>query len=78
VREALAALPETHRIAVYLADVEGFSYREIAAIMDTPTGTVMSRLSRGRNALRLALTEYVGENRLASKSQPHLTGDQHD
>lgn len=58
VRDALAALPETHRIAVYLADVEGFSYREIADIMDTPVGTVMSRLSRGRNALRHALTEY--------------------
>lgn len=74
VRDALAALPETHRIAVYLADVEGFSYREIADIMDTPVGTVMSRLSRGRNALRHALTEYATEHRLAPSAQPNVAG----
>jgi RNA polymerase sigma-70 factor (ECF subfamily) len=55
VREALAALPAPNRLAVYLADVEGFAYREIAEVMDTPIGTVMSRLHRGRAALRDAL-----------------------
>lgn len=69
VRDALAALPESHRVAIYLADVEGFSYREIAEIMDTPIGTVMSRLSRGRNALRHALSEYVDEHRLTSTTR---------
>lgn len=61
VAEAMAALPENFRLAVYLADVEGFSYKEIAAIMDTPVGTVMSRLNRGRAQLREALAEYARE-----------------
>ncbi len=59
VRAALADLPETFRVAVYLADVEGFAYKEIAEIMDTPVGTVMSRLHRGRKALQKALSEYA-------------------
>lgn len=59
VKKALSELPEERRLVVYLADVEGFSYQEIADIMDTPTGTVMSRLHRGRNELRTALTEYA-------------------
>jgi RNA polymerase sigma-70 factor, ECF subfamily len=59
VRDALAALPEEQRVAVYLADVEGFAYREIADIMGSPVGTVMSRLHRGRAALRTALTTYA-------------------
>jgi RNA polymerase sigma-70 factor, ECF subfamily len=59
VREALANLPEQFRLAVYLADVEGFSYKEIADIMDTPIGTVMSRLHRGRGALQRALYDYA-------------------
>ena len=59
VRTALAELPETFRMAVYLADVEGFAYKEIAEIMDTPVGTVMSRLHRGRKALHKALAEYA-------------------
>jgi RNA polymerase sigma-70 factor (ECF subfamily) len=59
VKQALADLPEQFRMAVYLADVEGFTYAEIADIMGTPIGTVMSRLHRGRGALQRALYEYA-------------------
>ncbi len=52
IADALAALPEDYRMAVYYADVEGFPYRAIAEIMGTPLGTVMSRLHRGRRQLR--------------------------
>jgi RNA polymerase sigma-70 factor (ECF subfamily) len=62
--EALAAVPEDFRMAVYLADVEGFSYKEIAEIMETPVGTVMSRLHRGRKLLRELLEDYAIERGL--------------
>jgi RNA polymerase sigma-70 factor (ECF subfamily) len=55
---ALRDLPEEFRVAVYLADIEGYSYKEIAKIMGTPIGTVMSRLHRGRGRLRDKLAPY--------------------
>ena len=64
VKDALQRLPEDFRLAVYLADVEGFSYKEIADIMGTPIGTVMSRLHRGRRGLERLLTDYARERGL--------------
>ncbi len=61
VTEAMQQLSPDFRLAVYLADVEGFSYKEIAEIMDTPIGTVMSRLNRGRTQLRSLLFEHARE-----------------
>jgi RNA polymerase sigma-70 factor, ECF subfamily len=65
VKDALQSIPEDFRLAVYLADVEGFSYQEIADIMKTPVGTVMSRLHRGRRLLRDRLTGYAQERGIA-------------
>jgi len=61
VKDAVESLPERFRLPVLLADVEGFSYKEIAEIMETPIGTVMSRLHRGRKALEKALWETAKE-----------------
>ncbi|CAB4743874.1 MAG: sigma-70 family RNA polymerase sigma factor [Actinobacteria bacterium] len=64
VKDALEALPEQFRMAVLLADVEGFSYKEIADILDVPIGTVMSRLHRGRKAMQRELYDFAKARRL--------------
>lgn len=65
VKEAMESLPDNFRIAVLLADVEGFAYKEIAEILDIPIGTVMSRLHRGRKALQKQLYEFAVARGLA-------------
>ena len=62
ISNAFSMVPDDFRTAVYLADIEGFSYKEIAEIMDVPVGTVMSRLHRGRKAFRELLEDYAIEN----------------
>jgi RNA polymerase sigma-70 factor (ECF subfamily) len=68
VKQAIESLPESFRIAVLLADVEGFSYKEIAEITEVPIGPVMSRLHRGRRALQKALHEFGEARGLVSAS----------
>ncbi|WJY73371.1 ECF RNA polymerase sigma factor SigH [Corynebacterium auriscanis] len=65
IQQALMDLPEDYRMVVYYADVEGMPYKEIAEIMDTPIGTVMSRLHRGRKRLRVALKDVAAEHGIA-------------
>lgn len=67
VKDAIEALPDQFRMAVLLADVEGFSYKEIAEILDVPIGTVMSRLHRGRKALQKSLFGFGMERGLVDK-----------
>jgi RNA polymerase sigma-70 factor (ECF subfamily) len=68
VKEAIEALPEQFRLAVILGDVEGFSYKEIAEILDIPIGTVMSRLHRGRKALQKRLFEFGRQRGLVPRA----------
>ncbi|MDO4761235.1 MAG: sigma-70 family RNA polymerase sigma factor [Corynebacterium sp.] len=61
IAHAMMELADDYRMVVYYADIEGFAYKEIAEIMDTPLGTVMSRLHRGRKMLRSALIDVAKE-----------------
>ncbi|WP_371415337.1 sigma-70 family RNA polymerase sigma factor [Citricoccus sp. SGAir0253] len=70
VKDALQAIPEEFRLAVYFADVEGFAYKEIAEILDIPIGTVMSRLHRGRKLLRGLLTDYARDRGIRVEDKP--------
>lgn len=72
IQRALSALPEEFRIAVVLCDVEEFTYREIADIMDCPVGTVMSRLHRGRKLLQAALREHAVRAGIIKDKDPNL------
>ena len=76
VKHAIEALPENFRIAVLLADVEGFAYKEIAEILEIPIGTVMSRIHRGRKALEKQLHEYAGERNLLPDTVEELGADE--
>ena len=69
VKAAIESLPEAFRMAVLLADVEGFSYKEIAEITDVPIGTVMSRIHRGRRALQKALHQYAESRGLMASAR---------
>lgn len=70
IRTAMQSIPADYREAVFLADVEGFSYKEIADIMGTPVGTVMSRLHRGRKLLREKLHDYAVEHNIIKVAAP--------
>ncbi len=68
IKEALQSIPDEFRMAVYYSDVEGFSYKEISEIMNTPIGTVMSRLHRGRKLLRDKLADYARDYGMGKSS----------
>ena len=70
VKRALAEIPEEFRMAVYFADVEGYSYKEIAEILEVPAGTIMSRLHRGRKLLRTLLTDYAKDRGFVKSGAP--------
>ncbi len=74
VKDAIEDLPENFRLAVLLADVEGFSYKEIAEILDVPIGTVMSRIHRGRRQLQKLLWDYATEHNLRPRVESTTGG----
>jgi RNA polymerase sigma-70 factor (ECF subfamily) len=76
VKQALEDLPENFRLPVLLADVEGFSYREIAEMLDIPMGTVMSRLHRGRKAMQKALFDFAEQRGLVSPTDAAPTDEE--
>jgi RNA polymerase sigma-70 factor (ECF subfamily) len=76
VKAAIESIPENFRMAVLLADVEGFAYKEIAEILDVPIGTVMSRIHRGRKALEKELHEYAEARNLLPDSAEELGADE--
>lgn len=73
VKQALEGLPENFRLPVLLADVEGFSYKEIAEMLDIPIGTVMSRLHRGRKGMQRALVDFARERGLLAEDDETAT-----
>lgn len=75
VKRALQSIPEEFRLAVYFADVEGFAYKEISDIMNTPIGTVMSRLHRGRKMLRELLADYAADRGFSAAGVGSATPD---
>jgi RNA polymerase sigma-70 factor (ECF subfamily) len=75
VKNALEALPENFRIPVLLADVEGFSYKEIAEMLDIPIGTVMSRLHRGRKSLQKQLYGFALSRGLTGRDSRPISED---
>ena len=68
VKSAIEALPESFRMCVLLADVEGFAYKEIAEMLDIPIGTVMSRLHRGRKSLQRTLYTFAVDRGLTGRT----------
>jgi RNA polymerase sigma-70 factor (ECF subfamily) len=74
VKDALESLPDQFRMAVILADIEGFSYKEIADIMEVPIGTVMSRLHRGRRLLQTRLMDFAEQRGLLPDPEPTPSG----
>jgi RNA polymerase sigma-70 factor, ECF subfamily len=74
VKEALESIPEQFRMAVILADIEGFSYKEIAEILEVPIGTVMSRIHRGRRQLQQRLWDYAERHNLRPQVETTTTG----
>ncbi len=73
IQDALMSLGEDYRMVVYYADVEGLAYKEIAEIMDTPIGTVMSRLHRGRKQLRSKLKDVAAEHGIVTEAARNKT-----
>ena len=74
VKDALESLPENFRLPVLLADVQGFSYKEIAEMLDIPIGTVMSRLHRGRKGMQRALVDFARERGLLAEDDTATIG----